>query len=124
MRYTLDCTTAENHLRIRVDGEWPKVHPEGIIAEIQDLLARHQSLRLLLDLRNMQSEPTPFGDYKELGLLLKAELAKVRIAALDAPDRRGANQFFETMAFNRGLQIHFFYGDEQDATDWLESDRR
>ena len=121
MSYELTCDWAEDCLRIRVDGEWPASNPKDIIAEIYDLWVTHSGKRgLLLDIRNMQDTPTVLGDYQHAALFAEAGFIQIgQIAVLDNSNRKEANNFFESTAFNRGQRFRFFYVDEQQALNWI-----
>ena len=121
MSYALTCSSTEDYLRVRIDGTWPSEKPEGIISDIFNHWAKHHDIALFIDIRKMKGTPSVLGDYKEAEVFADTGFCQVgRIAVLDKLGRREADNFFEATAFNRGLQFKFFYGDEQEAIDWLE----
>jgi len=120
MNYTLQCSESKNHLRISVDGTWPAENTEKIISEMHELWAKHQKPYLLIDIRNMKDKPSVLSDYKDAARFAKNKFYMVhRIAVMDNHNRKEANDFFETTAYNRGLRIRFFYADDHQAIDWL-----
>ncbi len=123
MSYALTCSSSEDCLRIRIDrkGEFEK--PEDIISDILKHWAKHQNIPLFIDTRNLEYTPSILGDYENVKRFVDAGFPRGRrIAVLDKLDRRTANDFFETTACNRGLQVQFFYADEQEAISWLLSE--
>ncbi len=121
MSYTLTCSSTEDYLRIRIDGTWPCEKPEDIMSDIFNHWAKHHNLVLLIDIRNMEDTPSIHGDYENAKRFVDAGFSQGRrIAVLDKLYRHKANDFFETTAINRGLLFQFFYGDEQEAIDWLQ----
>jgi hypothetical protein len=122
MNYTLEYSLVRGCLRIRISGAWPAGRAEDIIAEMFSIWEKHQK-PLIIDIRDMEDTPSVFRDYEEVGQFASVGFWRVgRIAVLDSPERRKANDFFETTAYNRGLRFAFFYSDEDEAVAWLLSE--
>jgi hypothetical protein len=120
MTYEITGKLMENILRITIIGIWPEKDPKTIITDILDLHQMNQDYPILIDIRRMESTPSTFGDYEEVGLLVSAGFRRVsRIAVLDTLLRKEYNDFFETAAINQGLRLRFFYADEQEVSNWL-----
>lgn len=120
MSYTLTCQLARDHLRITVTGTWPSNTSKDIITGMHACWLEHQKRPLLIDIRSMRDKPTVVGDFRLAELFADTGFSLIgRIAVLDSEDRREANDFFETTAYNRGLTFRFFYADEQEAISWL-----
>lgn len=81
----------------------------------------HSRRNLLVDLREVDHIKSITTDYYEAGDLVALGYFKLhKIAVLDSPENRGQNDFMEDTSDNRGLNIRFFYTDEDDALAWLE----
>jgi hypothetical protein len=120
MTYEIESKLRDNILQIIVTGTWPTEDPESIITDILNHYHEHQNSLILIDIREMESTPTIFGDYEEVSLFVKAGFRRVgRIAVLDNWGRKDSNDFFETTALNHGLNFRFFYKDEQEVSNWL-----
>jgi hypothetical protein len=92
------------------------------MADMLSIWEKHQR-PILLDIRHMEDTPSVFRDYEEAKQFVSIGFQRAgRIAVLDNPERREANDFFETTAFNRGLRFVFFYSDEEEAIAWLLSE--
>lgn len=128
MAYTLEYLAGETCLRVRVDGDWPRGDARELLGDIVRVWAEsgsaHGRLPVLIDLRAMQDSPTVTEDYHYAGQFAAAGFRQLGgVAFLDRPDRREANDFFETASFNRGLTFRFFYDEESDAIEWLLNGR-
>ena len=122
MNYTLAHSLYQGCLRIRISGAWPAGRAEDIIAEMFSIWEKHQK-PLIIDIRDMEDTPSVFIDYEEAKQFASIGFQRAgRIAVLDNPERRKANDFFETTAYNRGLRFIFFYSDEDEAIAWLLSE--
>ena len=119
MNYTLEHLSIQGCLQLRIGGTWPHKNSRSIITDIFNIWEKHQK-PMLLDMRGMEGSPSILGDYLDAEGFEVVGFGRVgRIAVLDNPERRKANDFFETAAHNRGLTFHFFYADEQEAIAWL-----
>jgi hypothetical protein len=107
-----------------IDGSWPTDNPKDIITDIHNLWSKQQGQHLILDLRSMEGSPSISDDFEDVHIFIDVGFRRLgRVAILDKPSRREANGFFETVAYNRGLDFRFFYGDEKDAINWLLPER-
>ena len=119
MNYTLEHSSIQDCLCIRVIGRWPSRKPERIISDIFNLWKEYKQ-PVLIDIRRMEDAPGILGDYQNAERFADAGFGRLgRIAVLDNQERRDANDFFETTASNRGLKFRFFYAKEQEAIAWL-----
>ena len=120
MEYELTHNICDNYVHICIKGIWPKHEAKKIIADLYNIWEKNQKDFLLIDIRKMQDKPTVITDYYNAEIFAATGFIKIyRIAVLDQPERKEANKFFETTAFNRGLRFRFFYESEQEAIDWL-----
>lgn len=120
--YLLNCSPQAEHVRIRLEGPWPRAELPELLRDIVDLWETHGRLPVLIDLRGMEDSPSVLEDYQHAGQFAEAGFRKLgRVAFLDSEDRRDANEFLETASFNRGLTFGFFYADDIRALDWLLS---
>jgi hypothetical protein len=125
MSYELSFSEIDDYLLVRIEGTWPRGQPKKIINDVADLSYRHPGLPLLIDIRSMETRELIGQDFFEVKLMAEAGFWRFgRIAVLDILTQQKSNDFFETIAFNRGLTVRFFYSDEQDAIDWLLSERK
>ena len=124
MSYTLDHLSIQGCLRIRVEGTWPYEKQEHIMGDILALWEANNKPPVYIDIRSMEDTPSILGDYEVAERLSEFGFWRMgRIAVLDSPSRRSANDFFETTTYNRGLCFRFFYDNEQEAVDWLIAGR-
>lgn len=122
MNYTLQHSIVQGCLRIGISGRWPTGEEESIIADMFSLWETNQK-PILIYIQDMEDSPSVFRDYETAKHFSYAGFGRVRrIAVVDTPKRRKANDFFETTAYNRGLGFHFFYSDEEEAIAWLTSE--
>ena len=123
MNYALEHSFIQGCLRIRVTGTWPSQKVEEVISDMFSLWELNQK-PILIDIRGMTDTPSVLRDYLSAEQFAKAGFRRVgRVAVLDNPERHDANDFFETTAHNRGLTFRFFYAGEQEAIEWLISDK-
>jgi len=121
MRYHLACSHTEEHVRVTVSGTWESTDAREIFARILQEWQQYRTPALLIDTRTLMDTPKPLEDYENVKELVTAGFAVVqKIAVLDQGARRRTNDLFSLFANNRGLHLRFFYGDEQEALDWIE----
>jgi hypothetical protein len=115
----LEHSLVKGCLRIRLTGTWTAERADQIITDIFSIWEKYQK-PLLIDVRDLEDTPSIFRDYQEVGKFVSAGFRRVgRIAVLDYPQRREANDFLETAAQNQGMRFVFFYSSEEDAIAWL-----
>ena len=115
----LEHSLVKGCLRIRLTGTWTAERADQIITDIFSIWEKYQK-PLLIDVRDLEDTPSIFRDYQEVGKFVSAGFRQVgRIAVLDYPQRREANDFLETSAQNQGITIVFFYTNEEEAIAWL-----
>lgn len=120
MEYELSSTVFENHVCVCIKGRWPAEQQEKIVVEIYNAWAANPRRGLLIDIRGMHDIPQAYLDYQTGRFFEAAGFRNIgRIAILDKPDRRDANKFLKITAYNRGVHLYFFYGDDQEVIDWL-----
>lgn len=74
---------------------------------------------LLIDCRQMEGFPDAFQSYYSgANLEERGFTREVRLAFLDRTEFKSANEFYETVAQNRGFQVRHFYSEEE-ALAWL-----
>jgi hypothetical protein len=100
---------------MRITGTWPAGRVDKIIADMFSIWEKYEK-PLLIDLRDLEDTPSIFRDYEEAKQFARVGFWRAgRIAVLDTPKRRKANDFLETAANNRGVRFVFFYSDEEEA---------
>ena len=120
MSYQVSSTLHENYVCVSINGTWPAEKPEMIIDEIYSKWAKHQKPDLLVDISKLWADPSVINEYYTSAIFENVGFQGIHlIAVFDTPARKEINDFLEKAAQNRGLQLRFFYQNEQEATDWL-----
>ena len=120
MNYQVASTLHENYVCVSINGTWPADKPEIILDEIYGKWANHQRDDLLLDISKLRADQSVINEYYTDKIFENVGFQSIRlIAVFDTPARKEINDFLEKAAQNRGLQIRFFYQNEQEATEWL-----
>jgi len=118
--FFIESSVSANFVVVRVVGNWTPQSTDEILECVMTKWMEHPKKPLLVDVRKSLSEPSVTDDWFKAQALVSAGFQRVpRIAVLDAINRRGANDFFATAAVNRGVKLRCFYGNVEDAEDWL-----
>jgi hypothetical protein len=121
MSYQVKSTPYGNYAYVCITGIWPADKPEIILDEIYGEWVNHQRDDLLLDISKLQTDQSIIDDYYTDRIFENVGFQSIRLMAVfDTPSRKEINDFLEKAAQNSGLQIRFFYQNEQEATDWLD----
>ena len=122
MKYALKCSPLDNYILIRIEGTWTPENGQDIINDIYNLTVKHNSLPLLLDILDMESDPSVMTDYDDVQGFVDTGFRFIdHIAVLDNIIHKDNNDFFENAAYNRGITIRFFYSGKEEALKWLLS---
>ncbi len=115
------CEQLENahFVHLRISGLWNRENGSRILRELQETLKSSVHKKALFDFRQQEVE-TSVADEFELASLAAQLMGGRRhqIAAIAKEEDRWINDFFETVAVNRGLVIRIFT-DEEKAIAWL-----
>ncbi len=104
-----------------IHRKWTPREAKGVYEAIIGACRAHGQRLLMVDTRHYPGMPSTTDDFQEVEALIDLGFGDlIRIAVVDLPERRDANQLYETMAHNRGLNIRFFDLPE-DAEAWLSA---
>ena len=120
MSYTLTISQEADHLYIKATGNRTRESVIGLARECVAACKQHQRTQFLLDLQEMPGQLSSVDAYEflhktvhPLGLGLG-----LRGAILDLQSNTHRLAFFETVAFNTGINLRVFTSPSK-ALDWL-----
>jgi hypothetical protein len=118
MSYNINYTDEFDYVKVVINGKWPE-NVEEMHKNILDTCEDHAIPKLLIDVRDLENDPTPLQDFRTIKLMQKLGYEKVyKIAVVDKLKNKNANDIFEGFASNTNLRIRFFYN-ERDALNFL-----
>jgi hypothetical protein len=119
MSHQIEITNAGGHLQITFSGPFSPDGAKESIDAMVNACAKEGCPKVLFDCRPMTGDPT-VSDRFETGTYGASKIpGHVKIAMLGRGDQISADNFFETVARNRGVNITVFT--ETDAAlEWLK----
>lgn len=123
MSYTISYIEENNIVSVTACGRLTMEEYKKGSKEVVDLLAKHNSTRLLVDDRLLDNAASIFDFYdlpkffREIGLPSHVRVALLYSAT--ARDKRDI-EFFETVCKNSGYNVTIFYSYDE-AMEWLKS---
>ena len=91
----------------------------AMLKSILNTCKGHSLPKLLIEVKDLEDNPTPLQDFNTVKLMQKLGYERVhKIAVLDKLENKSANDVFEGFAYNTKLKIRFFYS-EPDAMNFL-----
>jgi hypothetical protein len=125
-RYLLKDDPQPQYLRISLVGEWDNALIGEISDGILDLCAKHQTRRILCDMREFTGNPSVMARFnmattfavKYIKGRLSHHLPPCRFAVIGHHPLVDPNRFEETVAVNNGLPVKTFT-DLEKALAWL-----
>jgi hypothetical protein len=118
MSYSINYNDEFDYVKVIITGKWPE-DAEEMHKTILNTCKNHTLPKLLIEVKDLEDNPTPLQDFKTVKLMRKLGYERVhKIAVLDKIEHKSANDIFEGFAYNTNLKIHFFYN-ELDAINFL-----
>ena len=106
-------------LFVQYTGSFDPEDDEKTDRELAKICSEKGIKKLLIDLTRLEGLPNLFESYQSGASLEERGFKRqTKIAFVDRPEFKSANEFYELVAKNRGFQIKHFYAVE-DALEWL-----
>ena len=111
MSYNINHTDEFDYVKVVLSGKWPE-DAEEMHKSILDTCKNHSIPKLLIEVKELEDNPTPLQDIETVKLMQKLGYERVhKIAVLDKIENKNANDVFEGFAHNTKLKIRFFYNE-------------
>ncbi|MDH3440247.1 MAG: hypothetical protein OEM63_05825 [Gammaproteobacteria bacterium] len=123
MKHELTCVDGTDYLHLVLCGRLDQSNLRQTNIEIAAAFFESNHQKMLIDVRKLELDTSVIDDFDQASHFAMS-FARVphRIAHLTIAEKLDADQFFETVGLNRGLNIRNFLN-EQDAVDWLMTDQ-
>lgn len=119
MSHQIEITKAEGYLQLTFSGPFSPAGAKDSIDAMVSACAREGCPKVLFDCRPMTGDLT-VSDRFETGTYVASKIpGQVKIAMLGREDQISDDDFFETVARNRGVNIIVF-SDSDAALEWLK----
>ena len=109
----------KDYVEIILNGEISNNARLSFLERIKEIWEEYGKKPLLVNTASLEMEISVLKD-----MMLAENMPKItffelgKIAVVDRKPRKESNDFFEIAALNRGIQIRFFYSNE-DAIKWI-----
>lgn len=119
MTYELEVIENPDYLRLELTGILTKDGGKELVDEVAAALLGSEHELILIDVRKLDLETSLIQDHQQASYAAsKFSGKRHKIAQLTSETNLKADEFFETVGYNRGLNSRTFTV-ESDAIDWL-----
>lgn len=120
MTYQIEAVDKDRYVQITFHGDWPEGEGNRILDDMFASVASSGHTRALVDYREAGiMESGTMMDHEEASYAATLpDIGRFRFAVLFRPEEAERFEFWETVAFNRAIDMKIF-AVEAEAVDWL-----